>query len=71
MDLTYFLSAGMFVHLALLFYILALLAREELLLRGLLMIGTVFYIIYYTTSQIARFGMPFGQVLRLALRTCS
>lgn len=47
MDFSYFFSAGIFVHLALLFYVLALLARKELFLRGLLMIGTVFYIIYY------------------------
>ncbi len=47
MDLSYFLSAGIFVNLALLFYILALLVRKELLLRTLLLIGTGFYIIYY------------------------
>jgi hypothetical protein len=47
MDLSYLFSAGIFVQLALLFYVLGLLARNELLLRGLLLIGTFCYIIYY------------------------
>jgi hypothetical protein len=47
LDLSYFFSAGIFVQLALLFYVLGLLARNELLLRGLLLLGTVFYILYY------------------------
>jgi hypothetical protein len=41
------LSAGIFVQLALLFYCLGFLARGELLLRILLLIGTGFYILYY------------------------
>ena len=47
MDLSYLFSAGIFVQLALLFYVLGLLVRNELLLRGLLLIGTLFYILYY------------------------
>lgn len=47
MDLSYFFSAGVFVQLALLFYVLGLLARNELVLRGMLLAGTVFYILYY------------------------
>jgi len=47
MDLSYIFSAGIFVHLALLFYVLGLLTRDELLLRWLILIGTICYIIYY------------------------
>lgn len=47
MDLSYLFTAGIFVQLALLFHVLGLLARNELLLRGLLLIGTFCYIIYY------------------------
>lgn len=47
MDLSYLLSAGVFVQLALLFHVLGLLARNELLLRGLLLIGTGCYVTYY------------------------
>ena len=47
MDMSYLFSAGIFVQLALLFYVLGLLARNELLLRGLILVGTLCYIIYY------------------------
>ena len=47
MDFSVFWTAGMFVHLALLFYVLGFLVRDELLLRGLILIGTGFYILYY------------------------
>jgi len=47
MDIAYLFSAGIFVQLALLFYVLGLLARNELVLRGLLLTGTIFYILYY------------------------
>lgn len=47
MDLSYLFSADIFVQMALLFYVLGLLARNELLLRGLLLIGTCCYILYY------------------------
>ncbi len=47
MDVSYFFSAGVFVQFALLFYVLGLLARNELVLRGLLLTGTMFYILYY------------------------
>ena len=47
MDLSYLFSAGIFVQLALLFYVLGLLARNEMLLRVLLLIGTICYITYY------------------------
>jgi hypothetical protein len=46
-DLSYLFSAGIFVQLALLFYVLGLLARNELVLRGCLLTGTTFYILYY------------------------
>lgn len=47
MDLSYLTTAGVFVQLALVFYVLGLLARNELLLRGLLLSGTICYILYY------------------------
>ncbi|WP_420862644.1 cyclic nucleotide-binding domain-containing protein [Algirhabdus cladophorae] len=47
MDFSYFFSTGVFVQLALLCYVLGLLTRNELMLRLLVLIGTVFYIIYY------------------------
>lgn len=47
MDLSYLFSAAILVHLALVFYVLGLLVRNELLLRSLLLIGTGFYIAYY------------------------
>jgi hypothetical protein len=43
----YLFSAGIFVQLALLFYCLGFLARDELWLRGLILTGTGFYILYY------------------------
>ncbi|KQI68391.1 hypothetical protein AN189_11400 [Loktanella sp. 3ANDIMAR09] len=46
-DISYLFTAGIFVQIALLFYVLGLLVRNELLLRGLLLIGTMFYILYY------------------------
>lgn len=46
-DLSYLWSAGIFVHLALLFYVLGFLTRDELWLRCLLFVGTIFYILYY------------------------
>ncbi len=47
MDLSQVFSAGTFVHLALLCYVLGFLTRNELLLRLLVLVGTVFYILYY------------------------
>ena len=46
-DLSILWSASIFVHLALLFYVLGFLTRDELWLRGFLLVGTIFYIIYY------------------------
>lgn len=40
-------TAGIFVHLALLFYVLGFLVRDELILRGMILTGTAFYILYY------------------------
>lgn len=45
--LSYLLSAEALVYAALLFYAMGFLFRDELWLRGLLFIGTVFYILYY------------------------
>ena len=47
MDWSVFFSVGIFVHLALLFYVLGFLVRDELWLRGLILIGSGFYILYY------------------------
>ena len=47
MDFSYLGTAGVFVQLALLFYVLGLLTRNELGLRLLLLIGSGFYIFYY------------------------
>lgn len=46
-DMSYLFSAGIFVQLALLFYVLGLLTRNELLLRVQILIGTSCYILYY------------------------
>jgi len=46
-DLSFIWSATLFVNLALLFYVLGFLARDEMWLRGWLLLGTVFYLIYY------------------------
>lgn len=43
----YLFSAGILVHLALLFYALGFLFRDELILRVLLLTGTIFYLLYY------------------------
>lgn len=43
----FIMSANIFVHLALLFYSLGFMVRDELWLRGLVFVGTVFYILYY------------------------
>ena len=43
----YIFSAGILVQFALLFYCLGFLARDELWLRGFLLTGTFFYILYY------------------------
>ena len=40
-------TAAVFVQLALLFYVLGFLTRDELHLRLLLLVGTCFYILYY------------------------
>ena len=40
-------NPGNFVHLALLFYGLGFMVRDELLLRSLVLIGTGFYLLYY------------------------
>lgn len=47
MSLDFLFGAGIFVHLALIFYGLGFLFRDELLLRALILTGTVFYLIYY------------------------
>jgi len=47
MELSNLFTAGLFVQLALLCYVLGLLTRRELLLRTLILIGSVFYILYY------------------------
>lgn len=47
LDLSYLGTAGIFVQLALLFYVLGLLTRNEMALRLLLLIGSIFYIAYY------------------------
>ncbi len=47
---SFLLSAEVFVYAALAFYVLGLLFRDELWLRGLLLIGTIFYIVYYYTA---------------------
>ncbi|MEL6599522.1 MAG: cyclic nucleotide-binding domain-containing protein [Pseudomonadota bacterium] len=43
-------SASIFVQLAFLFYVIGFLFRDEFWLRMLVLIGTVFYIIYYYTA---------------------
>ncbi len=43
----YFSSAASFVHLAVLCYMLGLLTRKELVLRGFILLGSLFYILYY------------------------
>lgn len=53
MDFEYFSTASAFVHLALLFSVLGFLFRDELYLRSLLLLGTVFYLLYYYFSQSA------------------
>ncbi len=45
--LSFLMSAEALVYAALLFYVLGFLFRDELWLRGLLFIGTMFYILYY------------------------
>ena len=47
MDLSIIWTAGIFVHLALLFYVLGFMIRDELWLRALILVGTGFYILYY------------------------
>lgn len=47
LDASYLWSASIFVNLALLFYVLGFLARDELWLRGLILTGTGFYLLYY------------------------
>lgn len=47
MDVSNFFTAGIFVQLALMCYVMGLLTRRELLLRGLILLGSVFYILYY------------------------
>ena len=46
-DFSYLGTAGVFVQLALLFFVMGLLTRNELGLRLLLLIGSMFYITYY------------------------
>ncbi|GHA45999.1 hypothetical protein GCM10008927_08940 [Amylibacter ulvae] len=43
----YIFSAAILVHFALLFFSLGFLARDQLILRGLVLIGSAFYILYY------------------------
>lgn len=47
MDLSTFLTANIFVHIALAFYVAGFLTRNELILRALILSGTMFYILYY------------------------
>lgn len=47
MQLTDLWSAGLFVHAALICYVLGFLIRDEVGLRVLIIIGSVFYILYY------------------------
>ncbi len=42
-----FTIPGIFVHLAALCYVLGMLFRDQLILRGLVLLGTAFYITYY------------------------
>lgn len=51
MSFEYFGTASAFVHLALLFSVLGFLFRDELYLRSLLLLGTIFYLLYYYFSQ--------------------
>lgn len=51
MSFEYFSSASVFVHLALLFSVFGYLFRDELYLRSLLLLGTIFYLLYYYFSQ--------------------
>jgi hypothetical protein len=43
----YLTSAAILVQFAFLFYSLGFLARDELWLRGFLLVGTIFYLLYY------------------------
>jgi len=43
----YVTSAAILVQVAFLFYALGFLARDELLLRILILVGTIFYLLYY------------------------
>ena len=45
----YFASPATFVHIGTLCYVLGLLTRRELLLRGFLLLGSASYILYYYT----------------------
>lgn len=53
MSYEYFSTPSAFVHLALIFSVLGFLFRDELYLRSLLLLGTIFYLLYYYFSQTA------------------
>ncbi|MDH3664107.1 MAG: popeye domain-containing protein [Alphaproteobacteria bacterium] len=44
---TFSLQGDVWVHLAALFYVLGFWARDQLILRSLVLLGTAFYILYY------------------------
>lgn len=71
-DFSYLGTAGVFVQLALLFFVMGLLTRNELGLRLLLLIGSMFYITYYYhVTDVHRYGTQFGPVLSLQRATYS
>lgn len=47
--MSYFTPPKLFAQLALLFYVLGFLTRDELILRALVLAGTFFYVLYYYT----------------------
>lgn len=46
---SYFTPPKLYAQLALLFYVFGFLTRDELVLRGLVLAGTFFYVVYYYT----------------------
>lgn len=47
MEISHLLTANLFVHGALAFYVIGFLVRDEILLRLLILIGSMLYILYY------------------------
>ena len=45
------LSLDILVHIGAFLFLLAYLVRDQILLRGLIILGTVFYIVYYFTME--------------------